>query len=39
VDFKLFGILGLTLGFVLLQSIYLMRHVKPGEDSDKGKAE
>jgi intracellular septation protein len=39
VDFKLFGILGLTLAFVLLQSIYLMRHVKPGEDSDKGKAE
>lgn len=39
VDFKLFGILGLTLAFVLLQSIYLMRHVKPGEDSGEGKAE
>jgi intracellular septation protein len=39
VDFKLFGILGLTLAFVLLQSIYLMRHVKPDQDSEKGKAE
>lgn len=28
VDFKLFGLLGLTLVFVVIQSIYLSRHVK-----------
>lgn len=27
VNFKLFGILGLTLGFVVLQSLYLSRHL------------
>lgn len=31
VDFKLFGMLGLTLAFVLLQSIYLARHLKKPE--------
>lgn len=29
VNFKLFGMLGLTLGFVLLQSLYLAKHAKP----------
>lgn len=28
VNFKLFGLLGLTIGFIILQSIYLARHVK-----------
>ena len=34
VNFKLFGLLGLTLVFVLLQGIYLMRHM-PSEDEAK----
>lgn len=29
VNFKLFGLLGLTLLFVLAQSLYLMKHMKP----------
>ena len=28
VDFKLFGLLGLTFLFVIIQSIYLARHAK-----------
>jgi intracellular septation protein len=28
VDFKLFGLMGLTLGFILLQGLYLSRHIK-----------
>jgi intracellular septation protein len=28
VDFKMFGLMGLTLGFMLLQGIYLSRHIK-----------
>jgi intracellular septation protein len=32
VDFKLFGVLGLTLVFALLQGIYLARHIETGED-------
>jgi intracellular septation protein len=28
VNFKLFGILGLTVVFVIIQSIYLMKHIK-----------
>jgi len=28
VDFKMFGLMGLTLGFMLLQGIYLARHIK-----------
>ena len=28
VDFKLFGLLGLTLLFVIIQSVYLARHIK-----------
>ncbi|MDX1433494.1 MAG: septation protein A [Gammaproteobacteria bacterium] len=33
VNFKLFGLLGLTLVFVLLQAVYLMRHVSDDEDA------
>nr|VFK60507.1 MAG: intracellular septation protein [Candidatus Kentron sp. TUN]VFK69828.1 MAG: intracellular septation protein [Candidatus Kentron sp. TUN] len=29
VNFKLFGLLGITLAFVVSQSFYLMRHMKP----------
>ena len=34
VDFKLFGLMGLTLGFMLLQGLYLARHMKeiPAKD-------
>lgn len=31
VDFKLFGMMGLTILFVLLQAFYLARHIKPEE--------
>ncbi|MGF1613930.1 MAG: septation protein A [Gammaproteobacteria bacterium] len=33
VNFKLFGLLGLTLAFVLAQSLYLARHVKQDDSS------
>lgn len=33
VDFKLYGMLGLTLVFVLLQGVYLARYVEPVEES------
>jgi len=38
VNFKIFGILGLTILFVVLQSFYLVRHMSPvvQEDSDSG---
>lgn len=29
VDFKVFGMLGLTLVFIIIQSVYLYRHIKP----------
>lgn len=34
VDFKMFGLMGLTLGFMLLQGLYLARHIKdiPAKD-------
>lgn len=32
VNFKLFGILGLTVVFVALQSLYLSRHIRPDAD-------
>jgi len=34
VNFKMFGLMGLTLGFMLLQSLYLARHLKeiPAKD-------
>jgi intracellular septation protein len=31
VNFKLFGLLGLTFAFVILQAIYLARHIKTEE--------
>jgi intracellular septation protein len=31
VNFKLFGMMGLTLGFVVLQAFYLARHIKDNE--------
>jgi intracellular septation protein len=33
VDFKLFGLVGLTIVFVLAQAAYLMRHVSDDEDA------
>jgi intracellular septation protein len=38
VNFKLFGILGLTVAFVALQSLYLSRHIRPDADA-RGKPE
>jgi intracellular septation protein len=32
VDFKLFGMLGLTILFLIVQAFYLARHIKPEED-------
>ncbi len=32
VDFKLFGMLGLTLVFIMLQGFYLARHIQPQEE-------
>ena len=37
VNFKLFGLMGLTIAFVILQAIYLSRHIT--EDSMKENAE
>lgn len=34
VNFKLFGMMGLTIVFVLGQAVYLARHMKAGPDSD-----
>lgn len=34
VNFKLFGMLGLTLTFVIAQSLYLSRHLVPEQDSE-----
>jgi intracellular septation protein len=34
VNFKLFGLLGLTLLFIIIQAFYLSRHIKPEETSD-----
>ena len=33
VDFKLFGLLGLTIVFVVVQSVYLARHIKEVKES------
>lgn len=38
VNFKLFGILGLTLAFIAVQSVYLSRHVRSDADAE-GKSE
>lgn len=35
VNFKLFGLLGLTFAFVIAQSIYLMRHVKQNDEPEE----
>jgi intracellular septation protein len=35
VNFKLFGLMGLTLLFVLAQSFYLVRHIKPENDAEE----
>ena len=35
VNFKLFGMLGLTLLFVLAQAAYMSRHIKPDDTSSK----
>jgi len=34
VDFKLFGMMGLTIIFVIGQAFYLSRHIKPEQDQD-----
>lgn len=36
VDFKLFGLLGLTLAFVVAQGFYLVRHVKTDDAEEQG---
>lgn len=36
VDFKLFGLMGLTLAFVFAQAIYLSRYMEPAEGETKG---
>lgn len=38
VNFKLFGLMGLTIGFVILQAIYLSRHIVE-DDSENNKAD
>ena len=35
VDFKLFGLMGLTIGFVILQALYLSRHLTEDDVKDK----
>lgn len=34
VNFKLFGLMGLTFAFVIGQSVYLVKHIKPQEDAE-----
>lgn len=38
VDFKLFGLLGLTVLFVIIQAVYLSRHIKEETKSEAGEA-
>lgn len=35
VDFKLFGLMGLTFAFVIAQGFYLIRHVKPEDEAEE----
>jgi len=35
VDFKLFGVLGMTFAFMIAQGIYLAKHALPEEDTSK----
>ena len=37
VNFKLFGLMGLTIGFVILQAVYLSRHIVEEDDTDDDK--
>ncbi len=37
VNFKLFGLMGLTIGFVILQAAYLSRHIVEEDDTDNDK--
>jgi intracellular septation protein len=39
VNFKLFGLLGLTLVFVVAQSFYLVRHTKPDDSRKEGQGQ
>jgi len=39
VNFKLFGLMGLTLAFVVAQSFYMARHTRDGEPADKAEEE
>ena len=39
VNFKLFGLLGLTVAFVIAQSFYLMRHIKEAPETEVEGAE
>lgn len=39
VNFKLFGMLGLTIAFVIAQSIYVMRHIRNDKDAEKNPGE
>jgi intracellular septation protein len=39
VDFKLFGMMGMTLVFILAQAFYLARHMKPAEEPAPAEAE
>ena len=39
VNFKLFGLMGLTIAFVILQSIYLSRHIIDTDEDSTGKNE
>ncbi len=36
VDFKLFGLMGLTLVFVLAQGFFLVKHIKPDDGEESG---
>jgi len=35
VNFKLFGMLGLTLAFIIAQGFYLMKHIEPAEQTNE----
>jgi len=39
VNFKLFGMMGLTILFVIAQSFYLMRYIVPDDETDTNKAQ
>lgn len=39
VNFKLFGMMGLTIIFVIAQSFYLMRYIVPDNETDANKAQ